>query len=180
MKNTLSEAAVTKVYRTLLERFGEPLQATVAESVSTCSQCGGMMSLDEATCSSCGSMPDSLDQSTPPGGEKVVRALKKDKDVENPWAVAWSMKDKGQLEGRSLDETRDRVSKAEVEQTWEDLYTENGQVSLEELASWLAAPEEIVERMLAQTYLIVDQDGFVVERGISTPPPPPPPARKAR
>lgn len=174
MKNSLNEAAVTKIYRTLLERFGEPLQATIVEGAETCSQCGGMMELDEATCSNCSSMPGELDQVTPPGGEKVVKALKKDKDVENPWAVAWSMKDKGQLEGRVV-ETRDRVSKVEVEQTWEDLYTENGQVTLEELASWLAAPEDVVQQMLSQTYLIVDRDGFVVERGISTPPPPPPP-----
>jgi len=32
---------------------------------------------------------------TPPGGEDVVRALKDQPGVENPWAVAWSMKGKG-------------------------------------------------------------------------------------
>lgn len=40
---------------------------------------------------------DELDEKTPPGGEKVVKALKKDKKVKNPWAVAWSMKDKGEF-----------------------------------------------------------------------------------
>lgn len=34
-------------------------------------------------------------EKTPPGFEKVVKTLKKKKGVENPWAVAWSMKDKG-------------------------------------------------------------------------------------
>lgn len=38
---------------------------------------------------------DELEEVTPPGYEKVVRALKKDKNVDNPWAVAWSMKNKG-------------------------------------------------------------------------------------
>lgn len=40
---------------------------------------------------------DDLDEVTPPGGEKVVRALKKDKKIKNPWAVAWSMKKKGEF-----------------------------------------------------------------------------------
>jgi hypothetical protein len=38
---------------------------------------------------------DDLDEKTPPGGERVVKALKKNKNVKNPWAVAWSMKNKG-------------------------------------------------------------------------------------
>lgn len=38
---------------------------------------------------------DDLDEVTPPGGEKVVRALKKEKGVQNPYAVAWSMRKKG-------------------------------------------------------------------------------------
>lgn len=36
-----------------------------------------------------------VDEVAPPGGEKVVKALKKNKDVDNPFAVAWSMKNKG-------------------------------------------------------------------------------------
>jgi hypothetical protein len=36
-----------------------------------------------------------LDEVTPPGGEKVVKALKKQKGIRNPYAVAWSMKNKG-------------------------------------------------------------------------------------
>lgn len=41
---------------------------------------------------------ESLDmtEATPPGFEKVVKALKHEKGVDNPWAVAWSMKDKGE------------------------------------------------------------------------------------
>ena len=33
---------------------------------------------------------------TPKGFEKVVKELKKKKKVDNPWAIAWSMKDKGE------------------------------------------------------------------------------------
>ena len=40
---------------------------------------------------------NALDQKAPPGGEKVVRALKKKKGVKNPWATAWSMKNKGEI-----------------------------------------------------------------------------------
>lgn len=36
---------------------------------------------------------------TPEGYEHVVRALKKKPGVENPWAVAWAMRDKGEAEG---------------------------------------------------------------------------------
>lgn len=32
-----------------------------------------------------------IDEVTPPGKEKLVRALKKDPNVDNPWAVAWSV-----------------------------------------------------------------------------------------
>ncbi len=31
-----------------------------------------------------------LNEKTPPGREKQVRALKKDKNIDNPWAVAWA------------------------------------------------------------------------------------------
>ncbi|MGD0039102.1 MAG: hypothetical protein ABSE84_01585 [Isosphaeraceae bacterium] len=33
----------------------------------------------------------------PPGGEHVVRELKKEPGVANPFAVAWSMKNKGEI-----------------------------------------------------------------------------------
>lgn len=31
-----------------------------------------------------------MDQVAPPGREKQVKALKKDKSIDNPWAVAWA------------------------------------------------------------------------------------------
>lgn len=32
----------------------------------------------------------------PPGWEGTVKAMKKHKDISNPWALAWSMKNKGE------------------------------------------------------------------------------------
>ena len=100
----------------LLERFGEPIGDNPAPPTSSkkkdmgnrgfgsddlgegcCDQCGEMpMEMDQAH--SCGMVEeDRLAQKAPPGGEKVVKALKKDKDVKNPWAVAWAMKNRGQI-----------------------------------------------------------------------------------
>lgn len=31
----------------------------------------------------------------PPGWEDTVKEMKKHKDIDNPWALAWYMKDKG-------------------------------------------------------------------------------------
>lgn len=36
-----------------------------------------------------------LEEVTPAGYEKVVKALKKEPEIDNPWAIAWSMKEKG-------------------------------------------------------------------------------------
>jgi len=37
------------------------------------------------------------DDVTPPGGEHVVKALKEEPGVQNPWAVAWAMKNRGEI-----------------------------------------------------------------------------------
>ena len=41
---------------------------------------------------------EELDEVTPPGHERMVRALKKSKSVDNPWAVAWAHYDKARKE----------------------------------------------------------------------------------
>jgi hypothetical protein len=38
-----------------------------------------------------------LTQKAPPGGERVVKALKRQKGVKNPWAVAWKMHNRGEI-----------------------------------------------------------------------------------
>jgi hypothetical protein len=152
MKRRLDENTVKRIYRALVERFGEPIGKAVdagpgvadergghphkgkdpgnygwGESSDCCNQCGGMMELDEDCCSKCGMMDqgeaggrhlghaagctcpdcarpeytdrlgedDELDQKAPPGREKQVKALKKDKDIDNPWAVAWASYNRG-------------------------------------------------------------------------------------
>jgi hypothetical protein len=36
-----------------------------------------------------------LSDAAPPGWEGTVKAMKKHPEIENPWALAWSMKKKG-------------------------------------------------------------------------------------
>lgn len=109
------------IYRMLLERFGEPLiedhrglpssfkkkdmgnrgfGINLSEDVC-CDKCGMMQSdMDQAhACEADGPMAtelaeDDLVQKAPPGGEKVVKALKKQKGVKNPWAIAWAQYNK--------------------------------------------------------------------------------------
>lgn len=38
---------------------------------------------------------DGMKEVAPPGWEKTVKGMKKHKDIDNPWALAWSMKNKG-------------------------------------------------------------------------------------
>lgn len=46
----------------------------------------------EAHCGHCGSEKEAV---TPPGAEHAVREMKKNPEIDNPWALAWSMKNKG-------------------------------------------------------------------------------------
>lgn len=99
-----------RLHRTLLEKFGEPIGDTHTgpgvsderhceddmDEVRTCESCGAMLEVDDDVCNECGMMPlvigeDDMNQVAPPGMEKVVKALKKQGNVENPWAVAWSI-----------------------------------------------------------------------------------------
>lgn len=43
----------------------------------------------------CGSKDLQKTEVAPKGYEKIVKALKKEPSIENPWAVAWSLKKKG-------------------------------------------------------------------------------------
>ena len=103
----------------LLERFGEPIGdrrvgdnqgVPTSASKKDMGNRGFGSQLDEAgCCDQCGTMQgdmdqahacegdDDLEEKAPPGGEKVVKALKKQKGVKNPWAVAWAMKNRGEI-----------------------------------------------------------------------------------
>ena len=43
---------------------------------------------------------DDLEEVAPPGWEGTVKKMKDDPEIENPWALAWSMKKKGYKPGR--------------------------------------------------------------------------------
>ena len=62
----------------------------------------------------------------------------------------------------NMKETRIHVSPQEVEQTWDDLSVELGEVSLDVLSSWLGADSSAVEEKLPH-WLSVDENGNVVE-----------------
>lgn len=116
----LDEGTINRIRQTLAERFGDPINVIDddAQSIPSdgttkrnmhnrgfgagseahmCQGCGCMQSnMDESeTCDECGMMAtemneDELDQKAPPGRERQVKALKKNKNIDNPWAVAWS------------------------------------------------------------------------------------------
>lgn len=49
-------------------------------------------------------LKDALAEVAPPGFEKAVKVMKKKKSVDNPYAVAWSMKNKGDEPSDDMDE----------------------------------------------------------------------------
>ncbi len=44
-----------------------------------------------------------VNEVAPPGWEGTVKAMKKHKDISNPWALAWSMKNKGYKSHKTKD-----------------------------------------------------------------------------
>lgn len=140
-----------------------------------CEKCGLMLPLVEGSAVYNHEDPEhdcgmDLNQSTPLGFEKVVKKLKKAKSVKNPWAVAWSMKNKGikpKTEGR-IYEIVSQLSRSEVQAAWEELFVKLGRVDLDELSNWLMAEPKTVERALP-SHLIIDKFGNVVDKGLTTP-----------
>lgn len=149
-----------------------------------CPHCGNPG--PECTCIKEHSIEPLVDEVAPPGWENTVKGMKKHHDIKNPWALAWSMKNKGEHhhEGRKLsplrvtlselrsivrselkrlNEERSHVSPQEVEQVYADLFAESGPMSIDVLASWMATTEEAVMKALPETFLTVDPDGMVVE-----------------
>ncbi len=43
---------------------------------------------------------NNLTQIAPPGREGTDKKMKKDKDIDNPWALTWHLKNKGALPGK--------------------------------------------------------------------------------
>ena len=98
MGHTLDEQVAAILAAELTERFGEPitpLRRLQAEGVAMCEACGGMMEMDNSSCTNCDEMDEDLDESAPEGWEGTVKAMKKHPRIENPWALAHYMSDKG-------------------------------------------------------------------------------------
>lgn len=118
----LNEDVAQQVFKVLFERFGEPIvgrRQTVGirderssikdeddvlndkqwseyqkqrPSVAEALKAGHHTAMCDEDCDE---THDLVDETTPPGYEKIVKKLKRSKSVKNPWAVAWSMKKKG-------------------------------------------------------------------------------------
>ena len=49
-------------------------------------------------------MTEELDEVSPPGWEGTVKAMKKHPEIDNPWALAWYMKNKGYKSHKPVEE----------------------------------------------------------------------------
>ena len=91
---------IIKEEQSLIERFGEPIgkaHPTVGipdERGDVCGVCGGP-AMPGGVCEICEGEDDEMDEVAPPGWEGTVKAMKKHKRINNPWALSWSMKNKG-------------------------------------------------------------------------------------
>jgi hypothetical protein len=69
-----------------------------------------------------------LDEKAPPGFEGTVKAMKKHKDIDNPFALAWSMKNKGykshkKADGSAKNEETEVMPKTlkQFKEGWDDM-----------------------------------------------------------
>lgn len=112
MKRVKTDETILKIHEMLLERFGEPIGdnqgAPTSNKKKNMGNRGFGSQLSEDVCDQCGMMSpgldqdhacamaetDDLDEVTPPGEEKLVKSLKRQHGVKNPWALAWSIRNK--------------------------------------------------------------------------------------
>lgn len=59
-----------------------------------------------------------LDEVSPPGWKGTVKAMKKHKDIDNPWALAWWMKGKGYKSHRKEDGTKKESVELGEQEKW--------------------------------------------------------------
>ena len=74
------DALAKKVAQRFLAQEGDPLAVRVAKRFIAQQECeheGEVLA------------------EAPPGWEGPIKEMKKDKDIDNPWALAWYMKNKG-------------------------------------------------------------------------------------
>ena len=153
--------------------WGSQLQEDIGEGEvnnTVCQACGGMMTMQGDTCTQCGSM-GAMEESERGGRHPGHTSSCTCPDCQP-----------NHVDG--IRESRYEVTPQEVLTTWEDLQLSSmqnrrkgdpngitpGVVSLEELCSWLSAPEAHIRRALPKVGLLVDRNGNVVERGLTPKP----------
>lgn len=127
---------VQHIYTTLLERFGEPIDRVAStagvpdergKKIEECGECGMTGNKHASWCTlartkhenaACKDRDCVIDEVAPPGKEKMVKALKKQKGIDNPWAVAWAAhnkeRDDKKNEADVVAATDDKTKKAKV------------------------------------------------------------------
>jgi len=73
-------------------------------------------------------MQDNLNEKAPPGWSGTVKAMKKHKDIDNPFALAWYMKKKGDkphYKPEEKDEKPKKKKKYKSEKKKSDMKTES-------------------------------------------------------
>lgn len=114
---------------------------------------------------------DELDEVTPPGYEKVVKGLKKNPKVDNPWAIAWSMKNKGikpKNESMSLMQMYEQIYKSEIKDknvtVFRDKFLQIGEGGIYILWAYRINPDGVVATITVTT----DKDAARAKEGKGT------------
>ena len=68
------------------------LRSLIREELELALECGDQ---DEMLLDTGVEGEEDVDEVAPPGWEGTVKGMKKHKNIKNPWALAWSMKNKG-------------------------------------------------------------------------------------
>jgi len=106
-----------------------------------------------------------MTEKAPPGFEGTVKKMKKDKDIDNPWALAWWMKNRGEKShiksnGKRINESF-RVEHPRLGYgTVTELTKSQARIKWDSLASWTKHPE-LVTIKEALSIIVVDSDKYL-------------------
>ena len=93
-KKSADDLASKGQYRKSTNRWGNIMKATGKQIDKTTADIKKSLNKEET-----------VSEVAPPGFEGTVKAMKKHKDIDNPWALAWSMKNKGYKSHKKADGT---------------------------------------------------------------------------
>jgi hypothetical protein len=95
-KKSADELASRGEYRKSTNRWSNVMKATGKQMDKTTASIKKSLSKEEV---------EEVQEVAPPGFEGTVKAMKKYKKIDNPWALAWSMKNKGYKSHKKADGT---------------------------------------------------------------------------